>query len=129
MTVTYRIDKPSGLIHTRCAGGTTLSDVLDHFRVLSEDPDCPERLDVLLDLSDLETIPESHQLREVTREIARVRERVRFDAIAIVATRDVIYGMARVFEVFAQSQFRATQVFRALPEAEAWLTAQRQQGA
>jgi len=75
MPVTDRLDVASGLIHTRCAGETTLPEVLDHFRVLSEDPQCPAPLDVLLDLSEVGTVPMSGQLREVAGQIARVRDR------------------------------------------------------
>ncbi len=59
--------------------------------------------------------------------IADVRGRVKFGACAIVAPRDAMFGMMRMFEVFAQKSFRATAVFRTLAEAEAWLATQQLQ--
>lgn len=128
MPVTYRIDKPLGLIRTQCAGEVTLEEVLEHFRMLGEDPDCPERLDVLLDLRDMTSLPESDQLRSVAKTIAGVRSRVEFGTCAIVATRNPLFGMTRMFEVFAEDYFSATRVFRDVREAWSWLHETRDAG-
>ena len=40
---------------------------------------------------------------------------------AIVATRDVLFGMGRVYGVHAESMQRTAQVFRSRAEAVAWL--------
>jgi len=122
MPVTYRIETTRRVIYTRCIGNVTLDEVLDHFRLLERDPECPDRMDVLLDLSESASVPESHQLRDVSNQIGRIRQRVRFDACAIVAGSDVLFGMSRMFEVFAEKWFRATCVCRTRAEAEAWLT-------
>ena len=58
---------------------------------------------MLLDLSEITSLPTSSQLSAVTTEIARVRPRVQFDGCAIIASRDALFGMARMFEVFAES--------------------------
>lgn len=125
MPVLYEIDAALGRIHTRCVGDVTFDEVLGHFRTLSEDPACPERLDVLLDLVALTSLPDPGQLRAVTARIGEVRERVRFDACAIVANRTVLFGMMRMFQVFAEGRFRATSVFESLDEAVEWLQTQR----
>jgi hypothetical protein len=124
MPVFYKIGG-DGIIRTRCVGDVTLDEVIDHFRVLERDPDCPDRLDVLLDLTEMGSVPRSDQLRAVSREIGRIQDRVRFGACAIVACTDVLFGMSRMFEVFAQERFRETCVFRAVDEAEAWLHSER----
>jgi len=126
MPVTYQIDKANNIIRTKCIGPVTIEEVIDHFRVLERDPDCPERLDVLLDLSEQTSIPRKENLEEVTREISRIRGSVRFGACAIVACTDALYGMLRMFEVFAERCFRESYVFRTTAEAEAWLTARHQ---
>ena len=125
MSVTYHIDKVKGIIRTRCIGNVTFDEVVDHFRELERDPDCPDRLDALLDLSETTSIPEANQLRAVSYQIGRIRERVKFNACAIVACKEVLFGMMRMFEIFAQEQFRMTCVFREVGEAEAWLTSQQ----
>ena len=122
MPVTYQIDKANKLIRTKCTGAVTLAEVIDHFRVLEQDPNCPDQLDVLLDLSEVTSIPDRGNLQDVTREISRIRGRVQFGACAIVACTDVLFGMLRMFEVFAEECFRETSVFRTESQAETWLS-------
>jgi hypothetical protein len=124
MPVTYRIDKARGIIRTRCVGAVTFDEVIGHFRELEHALECAERLDVLLDLSELASLPHAHQLRAVGQEIGRIGDRIRFDHCAIVARTDVVFGMMRMFEVFAAERFRSIGVFREEGEAETWLTSQ-----
>jgi hypothetical protein len=128
MPITYQIDTNEAIIRTKCFGDVTLEEVIDHFQQLSEDPACPDRLDVLLDLTEETTIPKSQELRVVTGKIAGVLRRVQFGACAIVACVDALFGMLRMFEVFAEDLFRQTRVFRSLSEAEVWLAAQHEAG-
>ena len=124
MPVVYKIEKAKGLIRTRCYGPVTLADVAEHFRELVRDPDCPRRLNVLLDLRDVTSLPTDSQLRAVAEEIQRIRDTVVFGACAIVAATDALFGTAEVFEVFAAPGFRASKVFRGSADAEAWLAVQ-----
>ena len=121
MAVIYRIDQAKHRIHTRCIGAVTLDEVRQHFTDLVRDPDCPGRLDVLLDLSETTSFPTSGQLSAVTTEVARVRPRVQFDGCAIIVSQDALFGMARMFEVFAENYFGATRVFRSMDEGIGWL--------
>ena len=125
MPVTYEIDQARKIIRTRCVGDVTLDAVIEHFQLLTQDPDCPDRLDVVLDLTEQAVLPTSGQLRAVSYEIGRVSDRIRFDACAIVARSDAMFGLARMFEVFAEGRFRATRVFRSLSDAEAWVLAEQ----
>src|SRR5258708_3962932 len=121
MPVTYTIDARSKLIRTSCSGAVSLAEVVEHFQTLAADPDCSGGLDVLLDLSGMGTLPESRQLGAVRSAVGSIRNRVQFGACAIVATRDALFGMMRMFEVVAGDHFRAVRVFRRRNEAEAWL--------
>ncbi len=71
----------------------TLQEVIDHFRTLEQDPKCPERTDVFLDLSEVDSLPAAPQISSVVDELKRVRAKVRFDACAIVASRTALFGM------------------------------------
>ena len=121
MSITYRLDRDARRVRTRCVGFVTVAEVRDHFRALAEDPDCPERLDVLLDLREVTSVPSTAQLAEAAQAIAAIRSRLRFGRCAIVATSDALFGTARVFEVAAARGFDATGVFRGPTEAETWL--------
>jgi hypothetical protein len=121
MPVTYEINSTRPLIHTRCVGPVTLEEVLGHFTILVEDPDRPDRLDVLLDLTETTSLPASHELRAVSSEIARIRPRLQFGRCAIVTSNDAWFGTARMFEVYAVNYFQATDVFRTVNDAVLWL--------
>jgi hypothetical protein len=101
----------------------TLREVVAHFRDLAADPACPSYLNVLLDLTDEVTVPMSWELREVARQITLVRDRVRFGACAVAVRKTVLFGMSRMFLVFADGLFDDTAVFRSVDEAEKWLNA------
>ena len=125
MPVTYRIDTPAKTITTTCIGPVKLPDILDHFRELERDPACSGQLDVLLDVSEAEALPQTTQLSAVSGAVSMIREKVQFRFCAIVASRDAMFGMMRIFEVFAGRFFRAIRVFRNASEAEEWLAGQR----
>jgi hypothetical protein len=125
--VTYTIDTKERLIRTRCMGMLKLAEVVEHFRELERDPECTDRLDVLLDVSEVQSLPSASQIRAAALEVKKIQKKVRFDACAIVAVTDALFGMLRMFEVMTQDYFRVIRVFRAVTEAEAWLALQRQQ--
>lgn len=116
------------LIRTTCHSPLTFADVIDHFRTLKDDPACSGHLDVLLDVSEADSLPATTQLGAVATELAVVRAKVQFGNCAVVATRNAMFGMMRMFEVLAARYFDAIQVFRSSAEAEAWLAAQREAG-
>ncbi len=121
MPVTYRIDPESRRIVTRCTGTTTLAEVLAHFDELELDANCPVGADVLLDLSDMSSVPNIGQMRTAAARTADAARKVRFGSIAIVVGNDLLFGMARVFEAFTDTHFARTSVFRSREAAETWL--------
>jgi hypothetical protein len=128
MPVTYQLNRASGCIETLCTGAVTLDEVLHHFRELEADASLPDRLDVLLDLGPMTSLPESEQLREVTRAVDRLKARVAWGACAIVARRDALFGMSRMFEIFAEGLFARTRVFREREAAQDWLGSRPPEG-
>jgi hypothetical protein len=125
MPVTYTIDANERIIRTRCTGNVTFQEVIDHFHVLGQDPNCPDQLDVLLDLSEATSTPNSSQISAVANQVKMIQNKVRFGFCAIIASRDALFGMLRMFEVMTQQCFRASSVFRVAAEAEAWLASER----
>jgi hypothetical protein len=122
--VTYSIDSTRQLIRTVCVRPLTFAQVIDHFRELNEDPACSGRLDVLLDVTDVDSLPDSGQLGAVGASVIAIRKKVRLGSCAIVADRDALFGMMRVFEVKVGDYFEAIRVFRRMAEAEMWLSSQ-----
>ena len=125
MPVTYQIDPHSKTIRTKCAGHLTLPEVVEHFKALERDPECPHQANVFLDLSQVSSLPDTRQLSVVVAEMKKIRSKVRFEACAIVASRHALFGMMRMFEALAAELFRVTGTFRTAAEAEEWLALQR----
>jgi hypothetical protein len=125
MPVTYKIYAAKELIRTTCTGNLNPEEVAEHFQTLARDPERPDRLNVLLDLSEVTSLPETQNLRQVGGQIEELLGSVRFGALAIVARNDAMFGMMRMFEVLAREYFIVTHVFRSVAEAEAWLEVSR----
>lgn len=121
MPVTYQINHKKGFIETNCTGAVTFDEVIGHFEQLEAEAELPERLDVLLDLEGATTLPESGQLLEVAQAVDRLKARVKWGACAIVASRDALFGMSRMFEAFAEGSFVRIAVFRGREDAIRWL--------
>ena len=125
MPITYKIDADKNTIRTKAVGHLTLQEVVDHFRTLEQDPQRPERTDVFLDLSEVSSVPKTTEISTVVNELKRIRGKIRFNACAILACRDALFGMMRMFEVLAEDSFRVTRTFRTATEAETWLVSQQ----
>lgn len=126
MPITYQIDFGQNLLRTTAVGDVTPKEVINHFWALARDEQFPERPDVFLDLSAMDSLPATHELSIVIGEMKRVGAKLRFGACAILARRDALFGMMRVFEALAEEFFRETRTFRDATEAEIWLAALRQ---
>jgi len=125
MPVTYILDAKQKLLRTKCIGNVTLEEVLSHFRELERDSNSADRLDVFLDLSETSSLPVTVQIAAVADEIERIQAKIRFNACAVLAQRDALFGMLRMLEVKAEPFFGAFRVFRVATEAETWLASQR----
>src|SRR5690348_5016000 len=119
--VSYTIDASTRLIRTRCYGEVTLQEVVEHFRKLREDPNLPDYLDVYLDLLQMTSIPTAEEIHEASAGPNLLRGIVIFGCCVVVADRDALFGMARMWEMLVEQSFSAIKVFRSTPAAEEWL--------
>jgi hypothetical protein len=123
--ITYKIDADKSTIRTKAVGHVTLQEVISHFRTLAQDSQRPERTDVFLDLSEMESLLSTPEMFTVVDELKGIRGRVQFNKCAILTSRDALFGMMRMFEVPAEESFRVTRTFRIATEAEAWLVTEQ----
>jgi hypothetical protein len=120
MPVYYRIDFAAERIDTACVGEVSLDEVLGHFRELAAAA-LPRRLDVLLDLTQMTSLPETGEIRQAADALVGTTMPTRFRACAVVAKENVLFGMSRMWVVYAESAFERVHVFRDRGEAERWL--------
>jgi hypothetical protein len=125
MPIHHEIDRKRCLIRTTCTGAVNLGEVSQHFRALEAERELPDPLDVLLDLSVTAAVPDAEQIQLIAAEIRRLLGRIHWGVCAIVATRDLVFGVSRVLEVRAEDAFVATRVFRDSDAAEAWIASER----
>ena len=125
MPISYQIDAEKNLIRTKAVGQLTLQEVVNHFRTLEKDAQRPERPDVFLDLSEVDSAPDTRQLSIVVGEMKRIGAKLRFGACAILASRDALFGMMRMFEALTEEFFRETRTFRDEAEALVWLVSRQ----
>lgn len=127
--IRYEIDPHKKLIRTACVGSVNPDEIREHFRDLASNPDRPDRLNVLLDLTEMTSLPGTHQVRAANSELSWHRGSLQFNACAIVTGNDALFGMMRMFLTFAEDSFSVTQVFRNKAEAELWLASNEIPGA
>jgi len=78
MPVLYEIDRDRALVRTTCAGFVTFEQVMAHFAALERDPRRRDMMDVILDLRQVTSMPETSQLRQVAERIAAAESRLQY---------------------------------------------------
>jgi hypothetical protein len=121
MPVSYEIDAERGLIRTHCSARTTFGEVMAHFAELRALPSLPQPLDVYLDLRDIRNLPTLDQLESVAGTTGSLTLDLRWGAMAIVASSDVVFGTSRIYEALVHHYFEDVRVFRDPVEADAWI--------
>jgi hypothetical protein len=122
MPIEYTIDVPSALIVTRCIGHVTVAEVLAHFRELPRMWPPVDRLDVMLDLTKLTSLPTLNELQQVASEIEIQIGPRRFGRCAVVTERDSLFHSMQMFEVLVSRLFDEIRVFRTTVDAVIWLS-------
>lgn len=125
MPITYSIDTTTQVITTKLVGALTVDDVRAHFEALADDPATPDRLWVLIDAVGLKSVPSVAMIEMTKRMVEFTRAKVRYEAVAVVASQPAHYGMFRMGQVLLETVFGATLVTRDLAEGRDWLEAQR----
>jgi len=118
MPLLYSIEGP--LVLVVVVGRVTLDETVQLTESLLADPDFEGTADLLVDASRGRPSLSYSEMRITARRWASLVGRVR--RIAIVAPGDVIYGLARAFQYFAECAGLTCKVFRAMPDAKKWLT-------
>jgi len=118
MPAFFEIEKHHRLVITSASGVVTMAEALAHNQNLRKHPDFDPSFSQLIDLSDVTKI-------ELNREdiLTLAQDPILSDNSrrAILATGDLTFGLARMFEMFRESKGKETiRVFRNRDEARAW---------
>jgi hypothetical protein len=119
MPIRYSVDRLRGRLSTHADGLVTFGDINAHLDLETRDRnlDRPELVDARSATTDL-TTPQIRQLVQRATNMLRV---VDLGPTAIVTNNDVVFGMAWLYSLLAESAGVDAEVFRDLESATRWL--------
>jgi hypothetical protein len=122
MPISYTIDAERNLVLTVASGTLSDDEVMTHKWALHDDPGVGPGMKELSDVRGVERL----EVTEVgVRAMAKIDRAVTAGVgehmLAIVATEDIIFGMARMYEMLTAEDALSVQVFRDIDEATRWL--------
>ena len=118
MPCDYTIDLARSLVLSRGWAVVTDREFLAHARALTADPRFARNFHQLIDLRDVTNVQFT---------AASIREAVRLNPFgagarrAVVVTNDVVFGMARMYQILADESPDELQIFRKMDDALQWL--------
>ncbi len=122
MPISYTIDKHRKLILTKVSGILTDDELYHHKRSLMNDPQFEPGM---RELSDVREIKELHVTSSGVWSMASIdkehAEKLQSFKLAIIASEDIVFGMARMYQSLTQPSLPQVNVFRNEEEAMKWL--------
>ena len=122
MAITYAIDSALGVVFTKATGVLTDDDLVGHKQNLLRDPGFKPGMVELSDVRGverLEVTPEG--IRGFVTQDKADADRLRGFKLAIVASQDVVFGMARMYQMLTAENPLNVNVFRDMEKARVWL--------
>lgn len=123
MPITYAFHPDIGLVRTRFTGVVTSDEFVDLYHTMLHDADFVPGSNELADLRELESLDVSAAALRTVESVTRERYAGTDEAFrtAVIAPRDQAYGIARMYEAFAEQGPENVRVCRTLEEALKWL--------
>lgn len=123
MPITYSIDPQRSRVTLTYSGAITDQDLFAVFDRLYREPDHRVGMDELSDLRGVEVAQVTARgLQDLASRTALQLDSARQTwRVAIVAPVDVVFGLARMYELLREGSPEQVMVFRNLAAAERWL--------
>ena len=123
MGISRHINETNGLITFAPEGRLQIEEIREALRDAMSDPLFRSGADVLWDLRQVDPIaPTAQEVRDLVAHVGGLQpERGRGYKVAVVASRDLDFGIARMYGMYADSLPFEVQVFRSMSEAGRWL--------
>ena len=119
MPVAFEISAPSEIFVT-AEGDVTFAEVAVLLDELIDDPRIASGTGILVDCRKVIGAPSTPELRIIARDLAPLRDRG-VNRIAVCADSMFVYGIARMFAVFAELIGIHVAAFRDMDAAKRWL--------
>lgn len=121
MEFTVDVDRHRGWGFVAVKGDLCLDDLADALARLWQDPDYAAAKSAVWDLTGSNATLRFDDVMALTQYIVRTKDRRGPTNIAIVAPRDLEFGMGRMFAALEQDSDYLVNVFRRRAEADQWL--------
>jgi len=122
MPYSLRVDPGERFVEAKATGILSQAEVLGGIRDIVNHPEFGVDYSVLVDLTELRDLPIfGADVRERTELDKSLEHRFGKAKFAIVATRDLFFGLARMYELLMDDSSIEVQTFRELEQAQAWL--------
>jgi hypothetical protein len=121
MPLTWAIDREAGIVRVTAQGQVSLEHERDSLLRILAHPDHTPGLGILLDNRERRPAATPDHVRAMAGVVSEVPDRLGRMKLAIVVSRDVSFGMARMFAILSEASTMRTSIFRDVDEAEAWL--------
>jgi hypothetical protein len=120
MPVTYRFD--SNIVVLEMIGEYSMHDIRNTIINSLADSHCPTSPCILVDLSESRSIynRSSEDVNAMARSLTSFGNRFN-NRIALVAQKDLVYGLMRMGSVFSEELGVKAEIFRTFAEARKWL--------
>lgn len=106
------------VLYITMEGKHTSEEFLEIMTSALSDPDCPEKVGLLVDGRNASFNPPSAELRQLVDRMAKFEKLGRR---ALVASDDFLFALGRMAGAFEELEGKEMRVFKELNEAEAWL--------
>ncbi|MBU8922150.1 MAG: hypothetical protein KOO63_10070 [Bacteroidales bacterium] len=122
MSVSYEIDRRSGVILSRATGRVTCEDMLGMSKTAINDTRRGSPYRELFDLRDVvEYDIDGDGIKKLVSYLTSRGELVRFGRVAYVPSKDMVYGIGRMFEACGSDIPLEFMVFRDFNQASSWV--------
>ena len=122
MPISYRIDLERNLVLTTASGTLTDDDIVQLKTRLVRDPDFKPGMKELSDIRGIDQLDVTPGgVGAMVQQDIRDSAEVASHKLALVVSKEVAYGMARMYQTLTKSNIETVSVFRDIDEARAWL--------
>ncbi|UCF64357.1 MAG: hypothetical protein JSW33_00595 [bacterium] len=130
MAIRIKIIKPSGPIVMTASGNIGSKEIVKALQRTLTDPDFKKGMDILWDFQAVnESLVDTQEILDIVTFIKNHQDtRGSNYRVALVVSRDLDYGLARMYEAYSQGLPCQIQIFKNLNAAKNWLAENRQTG-
>ena len=120
MSIEFCVDRECGCVLTRAGGMVTEVQVIEYFERLRRSPGYSPSLPRLVDVRQVDEMLSASEIRDIA-EVVRASPDIRDGKRALVADKDLVYGMLRMLELLTSQGGHGYRAFRDVREAADWL--------